>query len=74
MKDACTAALHITKYETLSCQLMAGDHAEFAVWVTSRLETDGGGFLVERGIPNESNDLIKGALAGSRETSSGSSA
>jgi len=62
MKDDVPRHWHITKYETLSCQLMACDHAEFAVWVTSRLETDGGGFLVGEGIPNDPNDLNKGGV------------
>ena len=53
---------HITKYETLSCQLTAGNQAEFTVWVTSYLETDGAGFLVGQGIPHDPNDLSKGGI------------
>lgn len=62
MKDDVPQYWHITKYETLTCQPLAGDQAEFAVWVTSRLETDGGGFLVGAGIPNDPNDLSKGGI------------
>lgn len=52
---------HITKYETLSCKLMAGDEKEFAVWLTSYIETDGGGFLVGQGIPY-TDDINKGGI------------
>lgn len=53
---------HLTKYEPLSGRLMAGDEQEFAVWITSYLETDGGGFLVGEGIPNDPEDLSKGGI------------
>jgi hypothetical protein len=44
---------HITKHATLSCELIAGDEREFVVSVTSFIETDGAGFLVGQGIPND---------------------
>lgn len=62
MKDDIPPYWHITKYETLSCELTAGDQAEFAVWVTSYIETDGQGFLVGQGIPHDPDDLSKGGV------------
>lgn len=53
---------HITKHEILSCELQAGDQAEFTVLVTSYLETDGQGFLVGQGIPHDPDDLSKGGI------------
>ena len=53
---------HITTYEVLSCKLMAGNEREFAVWITSYLETDGGGFLIGEGIPNDTDDINKGGI------------
>jgi hypothetical protein len=53
---------HITKFEILSCEPMAGDETEFAAWVTTRIETDGAGFLVGEGIPSDSADLSKGGV------------
>lgn len=62
MNNNVTPYWHITKYDTLSCELTAGNHAEFAVWVTSYIETDGEGFLIGEGIPNDPNDLTKGGI------------
>ncbi|PKM86480.1 MAG: hypothetical protein CVU87_12065 [Firmicutes bacterium HGW-Firmicutes-12] len=53
---------HITKHETLSCQLIAGNEKEFAVWVTSYIETNGAGFLVGQGIPHDPDDITKGGI------------
>ena len=61
-KDDVPQYWHITKYETLSCKLMAGDEREFAVWVTSSIETDSGGFLIGEGIPNDPDDITKGGV------------
>lgn len=53
---------HITKHEILTSQLMAGDGKEFAVWVTSYIETDGAGFLIGSGRPYENDDISKGGI------------
>lgn len=62
MGDQVPKHWHITKYETLSCRLMAGDQREFAVWITSTIETDGGGFLVGEGTPADPDDLTEGGI------------
>jgi beta-lactamase regulating signal transducer with metallopeptidase domain len=53
---------HLTQYKPLACKLMAGDQAEFAVWATSYLETDGAGFLIGQGIPSDPGDISKGGV------------
>lgn len=53
---------HITGHEIVSCELQAGDEREFCVWITSYLETDGGGFLVGQGIPDDPEDINKGGI------------
>lgn len=62
MADDIPQYWHITEYETPSCDLMAGDEAEFVVWITSYIGTDGGGFLVGQGIPNDPDDISKGGV------------
>ena len=52
----------ITKHEPLSGGLMAGDEKEFTVWLTSYIETDGGGFLIGEGIPYDPKDINKGGI------------
>jgi len=52
----------ITKYEILACELMAGDQAECAVWITSAVETEGAGFLIGEGIPADPGDAAKGGI------------
>lgn len=62
MSDNVAQYWHITKHETKNCALEAGDENEFAVLVTSYVETDGLGFLVGRGIPYDIDDLSKGGI------------
>ncbi len=62
MKDDIPQYWHITKHEILSCELQAGDQAEFTVFATSYIETDGQGFLVGQGIPHDPDDLSKGGI------------
>ena len=53
---------HITAHEIVSCELQAGDAREFCVWITSYLETDGGGFLVGQGIADDPEDISQGGV------------
>lgn len=62
MEDDIPHYWHITKYEILSCELTAGDKKEFAVWITSYIETDDYGFLVGQGIPNDPDNPTKGGI------------
>ena len=62
MADDIPQYWHITKYEVLTSELMAGDENEFVVWIESYIETDGAGFLIGEGAPNDSEDLSKGGI------------
>ncbi|MEA4815898.1 MAG: M56 family metallopeptidase [Lachnospiraceae bacterium] len=61
-KDDTPKYWHITKYEVLASEAVAGDETEFAVWVTCYIETDGAGFLIGQGIPSDENDISKGGV------------
>lgn len=53
---------HITSFKVLSCNTLAGNKNEFAIWVTTYIETDGDGWLIGEGIPYDNSDLSKGGI------------